>query len=802
MADNGNGELLALLAEMKKSMEAGQEEMKKSMETAQKKTLERIEEEMKSGQKELKKDIASVKEEFSNIIQEKMNANEDKVASFENKKFGKEIENLVSHEHVESKMIFTPSLATIKLSTFDGKTSWQVYKTQFTMVAEANGWNPQAKALHLAASLRGDAADILKTLTEEQRHDFQALSSALELRFGEKCTKEYSRLQLKSRYQKAGESLQELAADIQRLSHLAFSDCPVETRQDLALQHFIDSVPCQSRSVGSFVGSEGFLSTSVIPVRVANISDKKKIIQKGEVLATCPPVTCIDRKCKSQDVSSDDLVQNLLQDTDLDEKQRCAARELIKEFQNLFSGTSEDFRRTQLVKHRIDAGEHPPIRKHSRRLPFAKQEDVQTLIKEMQDNDEANLKLSPSKCHLFRREVACLGHIISAEGVRTDPDKISAVRHWTCPTDVHQLRSFLGSCTYYRKFVKNFSTIARPLHKLTEAKQKFIWTDECDNAFNMLKDALTSTPVLAYPEIGKQFILDMDASHECIGAVLSQEVDGQERVIAYFSKCLSKQERNYCVTRKELLAIVKAVEVKALPLPLAIVKALPLRIPTVAEILVQNWISRYGVPLQLHSDQGRNFDSAVFRRLCEIHGIDKTRTTALHPQLNGMVERFNRTILNSLSLLVLRNQPDWDKKLPLFLLAYRSAVHETTGYSPSQMLFERDLRLPADLLFTRPPDAPLALEEYVETLRTRMEEVHHLARDRIGMASEKMKIGYDTGATGHNFHEGDQVCLWNPKRRKGLSPKLQTNWEGPYTVLKRLNDVVVRIQNHHTQNRR
>ncbi|GFR30068.1 retrovirus-related Pol polyprotein from transposon 17.6 [Trichonephila clavata] len=173
---------------------------------------------------------------------------------------------------------------------------------------------------------------------------------------------------------------------------------------------------------------------------------------------------------------------------------------------------------------------------------------------------EANLKLSPSKCHLFRREVTYLGHIISAEGVRTDPDKIWAVKNWKSQTDVHQLRSFLGLCTYYRKFVKDFSTIARPLHKLTEANQKFIWTDECNDAFNKLKDALTSAPILAYPEAGEQFILDTDASHESIGAVLSQEIDGQERVIAYFSKCLSRPERNYCVTRKELLAIVKAIE--------------------------------------------------------------------------------------------------------------------------------------------------------------------------------------------------------------------------------------------------
>ncbi|GFQ99419.1 retrovirus-related Pol polyprotein from transposon 17.6 [Trichonephila clavata] len=123
-----------------------------------------------------------------------------------------------------------------------------------------------------------------------------------------------------------------------------------------------------------------------------------------------------------------------------------------------------------------------------------------------------------------------------------------------------QLRSFLGLCTYYRKFAKDFSTIARPLHKLTEAKQKFIWTNDCNNAFNKLKDALTSAPILAYPETGKQFILDTDASCESIGAVLSQEIDGQERVLAYFSKCLSRPERNYCATGKELLAIVKAVK--------------------------------------------------------------------------------------------------------------------------------------------------------------------------------------------------------------------------------------------------
>ncbi|GFW39725.1 retrovirus-related Pol polyprotein from transposon 412 [Trichonephila clavipes] len=159
-----------------------------------------------------------------------------------------------------------------------------------------------------------------------------------------------------------------------------------------------------------------------------------------------------------------------------------------------------------------------------------------------------------------------------------------------------------------------------------------------------------------------------------------------------------------------------------------------------------------------------------------------------------MGQRLNQTILNSLSLFLTCNQQDFDKKLPLVMLAYMSAVHETTAYSPTQMLLGRDLHLPADLLFSRPSDAPLAPEEYVEIFKALMGRMHHLDRDIIGMASEKIKTRYDVRATGHDFLEGDKLWLWNPERRKGLSPKVQTSWKGYYTVLERLNDVVVWIQ--------
>ncbi|GBO07677.1 Retrovirus-related Pol polyprotein from transposon 297 [Araneus ventricosus] len=408
---------------------------------------------------------------------------------------------------------------------------------------------------------------------------------------------------------------------------------------------------------------------------------------------------------------------------------------------------------------------------------------------------------------------------------------------------VHDLRSFLVLCTYYSRFVRNLSAIARPLHKLTEARLNFNWTEECEKSFNSLKQSLITSPVLTYPRTDKEFILDTDASNEGIGAVLSQKIGNEGCVIAYFSKSLGKPERNYCVTRKELLGIVKSIEhfhyylygrkfllrsdhaslrwrlnftepegqiarwIQRLqeyefeiqhqkgtshgnadvlsrrpckesrkhytnaekkfgietdisveetkfggstilarnrsgqscnkndignfgtpctlrtvfysgyayhrlgtcilvPFPVTtkgnryvlVLKDYftkwPEEIPipdqeasTVAEELVRSWISCYGVPMILNSDQGTIFNSALFTELCKLLGILKTRTTALHPESDGMVKRFNRTILNHLSLFVSKNQTDWDSHLPLFLLAYRSADHEVTAFAPAELLF-------------------------------------------------------------------------------------------------------------------
>jgi hypothetical protein len=170
---------------------------------------------------------------------------------------------------------------------------------------------------------------------------------------------------------------------------------------------------------------------------------------------------------------------------------------------------------------------------------------------------QANLKLQPTKCVFARKRIPFLGFIISSEGIATDPSKIEKVATWPTPTCRRDVQQFLGFANYYRRFIRNFSDVAKPLHRLTEKVNTFAWSESCQLAFDELRRRLTSAPILAFPDYSKPFLLDTDASDMGIGAVLSQvHSDGLEHVIAYGSRCLSKPERRYCTTRKELLAVV------------------------------------------------------------------------------------------------------------------------------------------------------------------------------------------------------------------------------------------------------
>lgn len=678
---------------------------------------------------------------------------------------------------------------------------------------------------------------------------------------------------------------------------------------------------------------------------------------------------------------------------------------------------------------------------------------------------DANLKLNPKKCLLFQKQVEFLGYTVTEKGIGTSVGKINAIREWPRPRDKQEVRSFLGICTYYRRFVEHFSSISAPLIQLTEHKNSYKWTNECEIAFRKLKSALCSAPILTHPQEEGMFLLDTDASNNGVGAVLSQLQDGEEKVIEYFSKIHTRPERNYCATRKELLAIVKAVShfhsylfgreflvrtdhaalswllqmkkpegqmarwieklqqydfkikhragklhnnadalsrrpcsdckhcdridkneivlplrrtvalehsdwtvaeirkdqerdldigpillmketggpkptwedisakspnVKALwvqwdslcvksgilkriwespngkssveqlvvprsrvtaileeihngssgshfgvnktlskirqrfywlhcredvenwcrqctlcaaskgpnvrtrgkmhlyivgapfervgidvagPFPITVEgnryilvvsdyftkwpEAYPIpnmEATTVATVFLENWVCRFGVPQELQSDQGRNFESSIFHRVAELLGIRKTRTTPLHPQSNGMVERFNQTMEKHLSMVVNKNQKDWDKHLPLFLMAYRAATHDATGQTPAGIVFGRELRLPCDLLFGSPIPEPSAVGDYVHDLKERLLETHAFVRERLHRAGQRMKSRHDYKTNSKGFQEGELVWLYNPQRKRGRSPKLTPAWEGPYTIITRINDVVYRIQ--------
>ena len=691
----------------------------------------------------------------------------------------------------------------------------------------------------------------------------------------------------------------------------------------------------------------------------------------------------------------------------------------------------------------------------------------------------AGLKLHPEKCHFLQREVSFLGHRVGAEGVGTLQEKVQAVADWPTPTNPKQLKSFLGLSSYYRRFVRGFGGTAAPLFQLLQKDREFSWTEECQAAFNSLRGALIEAPVLATADPNLPFTLDTDASGGGVGGVLSQPRPEGERVVAYFSRSFSKAERRYCVTRRELLAVVLSIrhfkyylcgrpftvrtdhaalqwlmsfkepegqvarwleelqsfefvvehragarhtnadalsrrpcaidecrycerresreqvlreeegdcaavrrleevaERERQPVDLAewkrqlsqdtdlqaavqwveaeqrppweevagcskslkglwsqfeslrlslgvlqrawkepatgeakwqmvvpkglrvavlesmhgaagsghfgvsktlrrlrrgfywgqcrrdvedfcrrcdlctarkgppgrshaalqqslvgapmervavdVVGPLPrsdggnrfvltaidyftkwpeaYAIPdqeaeTVVEALVGGMFSRFGIPENIHSDQGRNFESRVFASMCERLGMHKTRTSPLRPQSDGLVERFHRTMGQQLAILTSQHQRDWDKHLPLVLMACRSAVQESSACTPALLMLGRELRTPGEMAFGRPPEAPDIPPgpEFARRLQDRLESAHEFSRGQQLNAGVRQKRNYDVRERGQHFRAGELVWVYNPQRKKGRCPKLDSQWAGPCRVLERVGEVVYRVQ--------
>ena len=662
----------------------------------------------------------------------------------------------------------------------------------------------------------------------------------------------------------------------------------------------------------------------------------------------------------------------------------------------------------------------------------------------------AGLKLRTEKCQFVRSEVPYLGHVVSAEGIATDPTKVDKVRNWPNPRTKTEVRSFINFAGYYRRFVPGFSTIAAPLHNLTTGHSKFTWTTEAERAFATLKEKLTEAPVLAFPRFSEQFRLKTDASDVGLGAVLSQIIDGHERPIAFASKKLSATETNYSATEKELLAIkwgtahfhpyllgapfvvvtdhrplvhlntmkhpagkvgrwlhtlsqytftveykpgrlhvdadalsrmcavttipasANVAELRAMqeaddvlatviarlradegrppaegvwrdgahrryrqlwdqlqlddhnilrrnrrlgarlettsvlvvpqalvptilqqlhgdplsghlgvskttdtllqryywpgfsadvddyirrcstcqranavaPRPKAPLRSIPvggpfemmsidfLELPrtvrgnryvlvctdyftrwpeafatadqkseTVARALYDGIVSRHGVPRILHSDQGPSFEGRVIRHLCQMMGLEKTRTTPYHPQGDGLVERFNRSLLGILRKYCGDRPLDWDLWLPSALHAYRVAKQTSTGASPFELLYGRKPRLPTDVACSCATPPPTDTSEYLQRLSTEMVRARELVDANLTAAQERQR----QGVTPHVrlYSPGDLVYLHDPGRLRGKAYKLLSVWDGPFKILRKQgeNDVY-QIQHSHKGGRR
>ncbi len=221
---------------------------------------------------------------------------------------------------------------------------------------------------------------------------------------------------------------------------------------------------------------------------------------------------------------------------------------------------------------------------------------------------------------------------------------------------------------------------------------------------------------------------------------------------------------------------------------------------TCAGKLLAEFISRFGCPLDLHSDQGRNFESNIFKELCRLLEIRKTRTSPRHPQGNGQVERFNRTLLKMIKSYI-KQQEDWDMHLGCLTAAYRATPCESTGLSPNMVMLGREVRMPMELTVPENTKEKNNYGEYVNDIRASLYKAHEITRKHLEKSAKRQQDYYDAKTNLHHYQPGDSVWLLNEVRQPGITPKLQDLYQGPVLILEAINnlDYLVRIDKKGTK---
>ena len=203
---------------------------------------------------------------------------------------------------------------------------------------------------------------------------------------------------------------------------------------------------------------------------------------------------------------------------------------------------------------------------------------------------------------------------------------------------------------------------------------------------------------------------------------------------------------------------------------------------SVVDAFFNQVVCHFGMPSVIHSDQGREFENKIMQELCLLGGAHKTRTTPYHPESDGMVERFNRTLLMMLAMFAGKNRDDWDDLLPAVMMAYRSSVHESTGFSPYRLMFGEECTLPMDIGLPRDQldTSESITSPYALGVRDALEEAYDQVRQHSGQAVQRQKRLYDRRAVKRDFAVGDWVMRYYSPAKKC---KLDSPWIDPYLIV-------------------
>ena len=197
---------------------------------------------------------------------------------------------------------------------------------------------------------------------------------------------------------------------------------------------------------------------------------------------------------------------------------------------------------------------------------------------------------------------------------------------------------------------------------------------------------------------------------------------------------------------------------------------------------VDRFVSTFGCPLEIHSDQGRNFESNLFQAFCKLLEITKTRTTPYRPCSNGQCEVYNRVILQIIRSFISKDLKDWDAFLPFIAMALHSMKNHTTGFTANMMMLGRETIQPLDLMIGQVDLSPVTEVEWVRDLLSKMSEIHRLAREKIGQTQLRQKRDYDLRLKERTFNLGDPVYLRDSSTKVGVSTKLRPPWLGPFLI--------------------